>query len=194
MNALRPVLVLLALAAPATPGAAVIPEPKVSYTGHVTVFKNGAEVMSMKVYQTKSKLRMDFMVDRHKVAAIADRGSGVGYFLNFHRKEYMKGRLDGPMAYRISFDRKGAGIRRVGRERVNGHDATKFRIRSRTSAGDYFDGFVWRTKHDLVLRMTGKWRRKGKTFDYVMNLTNVRIGRQSPRLFTVPAGYRRVKK
>lgn len=158
MNALWSVLVLLALAVPATANAALIPEPKVSYRGDVTVFKDGAEAMSMTVYQTKSKLRMDFTVDRHKVAAIADLESGYGFFRLFGRKQYMKGPLEGPMAYRISFDREGARMKRVGLERVNGLSATKYRVRSRTSVGDHFDGYVWRTKHDRVLRMIGKWR------------------------------------
>ena len=90
----------------------------------------------------------------------------------------------------------GQGIRQtpVGQETVAGRRTTKVRVeRAGAQNGNgRFDGFVWTTAEGIIMKVVGAGENQGRTGSVDMSFSDVKIARQDPGLFELPAGYRRL--
>jgi hypothetical protein len=90
----------------------------------------------------------------------------------------------------------GSGIRQtpVGQETVAGLRTTKVRIERepKPNMNGRFDGHVWTTAEGIIMKVVGSGENQGKRGDVNMSFSDVRIARQDPALFELPAGYRRL--
>ena len=74
-------------------------------------------------------------------------------------------------------------MRMVGREVVNGRNTEKWELTSRSADGQSQTSLQW---YDPQLNMNIREQQPG---GFTRNLTNIRVGKQSDSLFSVPAGY-----
>lgn len=77
----------------------------------------------------------------------------------------------------------------VGEEEINGIKATKSKVIMTKTDGSKLGGFWWTTKEGIPLKMD-MISVEGKTKErMIMELTNLKIGKQNPKLFEIPADY-----
>lgn len=187
------VIFLVAALSTASARTEVFRDPTISYSGSVTAFTNGVKAMNMKVYYAKSKVRMDLAQKGRKMVVIVNHEAGIQYILMLEKKGYIQTAATGSLDFRPGIEEAGTKIEKVGQERINGVLADKFKVVGRLKEGGNFDGFVWQTQSSIFIRMEGTVAIDGKTFKFLMNLTDLRVGPQDPELFRVPSGFRMIK-
>jgi len=80
----------------------------------------------------------------------------------------------------------------VGPETVNGVSTTKSKIIMTGPKGEKMGGFMWTTKENIVVKMDAIAIDKKQKHRYKTELTNLKVGKQDPKLFEVPAGYQKM--
>ena len=80
----------------------------------------------------------------------------------------------------------------IGPETVNGVSTTKSKIIMTGPKGEKMGGFMWTTKDNIVVKMDAIAIDKKQKHRYKTELTNLKIGKQDPKLFEVPAGYQKM--
>lgn len=79
----------------------------------------------------------------------------------------------------------------VGRESIDGREATRYRVRFAEAEGAGLVGHVWISADDIVLRVEGTTVDAGKNprRPFRLSLRNLKVGPQPPELFEVPKGF-----
>jgi len=80
----------------------------------------------------------------------------------------------------------------IGPETVNGVSTTKSKIIMTGPKGEKMGGFMWTTKDNIVVKMDAIAIDKKQKHRYKTELTNLKVGKQDPKLFEVPAGYEKM--
>jgi len=80
----------------------------------------------------------------------------------------------------------------IGPETVNGVSATKSKIIMTGPKGEKMGGFMWTTKENIVVKMDAIAIDKKQKHRFKSELTNLKVGKQDPKLFEVPAGYEKM--
>lgn len=78
-----------------------------------------------------------------------------------------------------------------GDETVNGVKATKNKISASCPDNTKYDGTMWITKDNIVVKMDAVTEVDGKKTQVKMDLNNLNIGKQDASLFEVPEGYQK---
>jgi hypothetical protein len=90
----------------------------------------------------------------------------------------------------------GNGIRQtpVGKETIAGLRTTKVRVERepKPNANGRFEGHVWTTAEGIIMKVVGSGENQGRRGEVNMTFSDVKIARQDPALFELPAGYRRL--
>lgn len=77
----------------------------------------------------------------------------------------------------------------VGEDTIEGLKTTKYKIVMRERDGNKFTGFMWVTKHDIIVKMDTVSTVDGRKVAMKMALKNIKIKNQDSKLFEIPAGY-----
>jgi hypothetical protein len=77
----------------------------------------------------------------------------------------------------------------IGPDTVNGVKTTKSKIIMTGPKGEKMGGFMWMTKENIMVKMDAIAIEKNQKMRFKTELTNLKIGKQDPALFEVPAGY-----
>jgi hypothetical protein len=77
----------------------------------------------------------------------------------------------------------------IGPETVNGVKTTKSKIVMTGPKGEKMGGFWWATKENIVVKMDAISVHKGSKDRFKIELKELKIAKQDPSLFEVPAGY-----
>jgi len=80
----------------------------------------------------------------------------------------------------------------IGPETVNGVSTTKSKIIMTGPKGEKMGGFMWTTKENIVVKMDAIAIDKKQKHRFKTELTNLKVGKQDPKLFEVPAGYQKM--
>jgi len=80
----------------------------------------------------------------------------------------------------------------VGPEKVNGVNTTKSKIIMTGPKGEKMGGFMWMTKENIVVKMDAIAIDKKDKMRFKTELTDLKVGKQDPKLFEVPAGYEKM--
>jgi len=78
---------------------------------------------------------------------------------------------------------------KVGTESVNGESTTKYKIESDDKQGGRFEGFMWMTKDNIVVKYEGSAVSQGRESSATMELSDLKRGKQDRKLFEIPPGY-----
>jgi outer membrane lipoprotein-sorting protein len=183
MTLLRSMNLVLAsvLLVPALAWAAPPPEPKVEYSADSTMETEGGMTMKSRIYAAPNKQRME-MGGAEGLVVITRRDKKVIW--NVTGNMYM----EMPMSQSQDPLDMDVQMTTVGEETVNGVKATKSKVIATKKDGSKFGGFFWTTKDGITVKMDLLSKEGNRKDRMTMDLTNLKIGKQDPKLFEVPPG------
>ena len=187
MNLLRHVALLICMIlAPLTAGATSPPEVQVDYSADSTMETEGGMTMKSRIYHTVNKDRMEM-------------GGSDGMTSITRKDKKVVWQLMGDMYMEMPMDSSNtSGMdgfdiveqAEVGQETINGIKATKSKIVVVKKDGSgKFGGFFWTTKEGITVKMDMLSKEGDKKLRMTSELTNLKIEKQNPALFEIPAGY-----
>jgi len=189
------------------------PMPKVDFSADSVTHLKGMNVPSQpgqpaapagkdmdipgKMYQSGEKSRQEVSMGGMQQTIINRRDKKVVWMIMPAQKTYMEFNADDPkMGKKEDFQNfwksHDAKLEKIGKEDVNGVETThsKVTIASATPDGHAFSGEVWLTKDNIPMRMKTSPSSGGEV---VMELSNLKVGKQDPSLFEVPEGYNKMQ-
>ncbi len=169
------------MGAPPTPGAA--PGQPMEITG--------------KMYQSGEKSRQEVNMGAMQNVVINRRDKKVVWTIMPMTKSYMEFNAEDPKVMKKDdiqnfWKTHDAKLEKIGKEEVNGVETThsKVTIASATPEGHSFQGEVWLSKDNIPMRMKTSPTQGGEV---LMELKNVKIGKQDASLFELPEGYNKMQ-
>jgi hypothetical protein len=173
-----------ALLVPVMSLAAPPPEPKVEYSADSTMETEGGMTMKSRIYYAPGKQRIE-MGGAEGNVTIMRRDKKVIWILMGDM--YM----ESPMGGADSQDPHDMDVQQtvVGEETINGIKTTKSKVIATKKDGSKFGGFFWTTKDGITVKMDLLSKDGKEKMRMTQELTNLKIGKQDPKLFEIPPGY-----
>lgn len=168
--------------------AAQFMEPQVEYSADL-VMETEAMTMRGHVYYTPTKQRNDIGAPGMETASytITHRDKQVMWSVMPDAKMYMEMALDSSDVQ--DFKNMDWQETVVGEEVVNGIKTTKYKAIATSTDGKKFGGFSWRTKDGITIKADLLYKEGTETHRIKLELTNLKVGKQDPKLFEVPADF-----
>lgn len=184
MKLLRSLNLMLAsaLLLPVMAFAAPPPEPKVEYSADSTMETEGGMTMKSRIYHSPGKQRMEM-------------GGKDGSVSIIRRDKKVMWQLMGDMYMEMPLSQSqdphdmDVQMTTVGEETVNGIKTTKSKVIATKKDGSKFGGFFWTTKDGITVKMDLLSKEGNEKMRITQELTNLKIGKQDPKLFEIPPGY-----
>lgn len=183
---------VLSAASAGTVCAAGLAEPKAEYSADQV---SGSEDRTVKsrVYHAPGKQRTDMEEGGGKQFIIMRADRKLLWIVMPEQKMYMEKSLEEGKKERrdltdCSFTQKAAG-----KETVNGVDAAKSEIEVSCPDKSEYSGTMWTSKEGIMVKVDALAKDKGSKGRFRMELKNLKIGKQDPKLFEVPPGYQLIK-
>ncbi len=166
--------------------AAPPPEVKVDYSADSTMETEGGMTMKSRIYHTVDKDRMEMGGSDGMVSIIRKDKKVVWQLMG---NMYMEMPMDASNASGMdAFDIVEQA--EVGQGTINGLKTTKSKIVAVKKGGSgKFGGFFWTTKEGITVKMDMLSKEGDKKMRMTSELTNVKLEKQDPALFEIPAGY-----
>jgi hypothetical protein len=166
--------------------AASLPEVQVDYSADSTMETEGGMTMKSHIYHTMNKDRMEM-------------GGSDGMTMITRKDKKVVWQLMGEMYMEMPMDASNApGMEtfdiveqvEVGQETINGIKTTKSKIIAVKKDGSgKFGGLFWTSKEGITVKMDLLSKEGDKKIRMTSELTNLKIEKQNPALFEIPAGY-----
>lgn len=140
------------------------------------------------IYHAGDKERRESNIEGEKTTLIIRHDKHLIWMLMPEEHAYIKMKLgESPDKGDVS----GFQIKQtiVGPETIDGIKTTKSKIIAKNPKGEKFGGFWWTTKEGIVIKMDMISVEKGSKQRIKTQLSNLKIGKQDPGLFEIPAGY-----
>jgi hypothetical protein len=179
-------LLTCVLLVPLAVSAAPPPEVQVDYSADSTMETEGGMTMKSRIYHTVNKDRMEM-------------GGSDGMTSIVRKDKKVVWQLMGDMYMEMPMDASNtSGMdgfdiveqTEVGQETINGMKATKSKIVAVKKDGSgKFGGFFWTTKDGITVKMDMLSKEGDKKLRMTSELSNLKIEKQNPALFEIPAGY-----
>jgi len=187
MRLLRDVgLLTCAILVPLSVIAAPPTDVKVDYSADSTMETEGGMTMKFRIHHSLNKDRMEM-------------GGSDGMVSIIRKDKKVVWQLMGDMYMEMPMDASNAsGMEafdiveqaEVGQETINGIKSTKSKIVAVKKDGSgKFGGFFWTTKEGITVKMDMLSKEGDKKLRMTSELTNLKIEKQDPALFEIPAGY-----
>ncbi|MEQ1655921.1 MAG: hypothetical protein ABL960_09505, partial [Nitrospira sp.] len=180
------VLLLMGMLVPSTVLAAAPPrESRAEYSADSTMESDGGMSMKSRVYHTPDKDRTEM-------------GGADGSIMIMRRDKNLMWQLFGNMYMEMPLTTSNAGgmedmeileQKDVGEETINGIKTTKSKIIAVKKDGTKFGGFFWTSREGITVKMELLSKEGDKKIRMASELTNLKIEKQDPALFEIPAGY-----
>ncbi len=170
--------------------------PKVDYAADVVMTADGAPVEG-RIMRSTGKERREMTVEGELEIVIIRLDRNLVWSLAPDDKLYVESSLDDVLGRTPDAAGKTREpqltLTALGSEQVAGMHASKKKVSGKEADGSAVEGVVWVSDDGIVLRAESALvDDDGKHHSLRMELKNVRIGPQSPALFEIPAGYKRV--
>lgn len=180
---------MLALAAPGPLRAETLSPPTVGYSADMVIASAGVRQM-VRIFRDGEKSRLTMTGPQGLQVVIRRIDKNVGYMLIPAKRIAIRMPLAGMGRSLSQLAEKDTVATVVGRERVNGVETTKYRIRSPNPDGGVTTGFAWLTRENIVMRFIGTSEKNGRRISVRIELANLRVGPQDPAEFEIPPGFR----
>lgn len=179
-------LLTCVLLVPLAVSAALPPEVQVDYSADSTMETEGGMMMKSRIYHTANKDRME-MGGSDGMTSITRKDKKVVWQLMGNM--YMEMPMDTSNTSGIdAFDI--VEQTEVGQETINGVKTTKSKVVAVKKDGSgKFGGFFWTTKEGITVKMDMLSKEGDKKMRMTSELTNLKVEKQDPALFEIPAGY-----
>lgn len=185
-------LALLVALTPVVPGslrAETLSPPTVGYSADMVIASAGSK-QAVRISRDGAKSRLTVAGPQGPQVIIRRNDKNVAYMLVPAARIAIRVPLSGMGRSLSQLTGKETVATAVGRERVNGVETTKYRIRSPNPDGGVTEGFAWLTRENIVMRFVGTSEKKGRRNPVRVEIANLRIGPQDPGKFEIPPGFR----
>jgi len=162
--------------------------PKVEYSAD-SYFESADGIQEGSVYHARDKERREYVMGTENSVMIMRHDKKVVWMLQPEAKTYMEMKLDqgGGRKDDISAYKMDHTI--IGPDTVNGIKTTKSKLIMVSPKGDKLGGFMWATKEGITVKMDAIAVDKNSKERFKSELKNLKIGKQKPSLFEIPADY-----
>lgn len=177
-------ILLALLVLPNASSAEGFEEPKVEYSAD-SYFETEGMSMKSRVYHSPGKERRDM----EGMVMIVRQDKKVVWQLMPNMKKYMEHTID--KADKKTEDLSDYKVEQtvIGPDTIEGLKATKYKVVMTGKKGNRQTGLMWATKDGIMVRLETEGEYDGKKMKMKNYLRNVKIARQDPKLFEIPAGY-----
>ncbi|HUU41282.1 MAG TPA: DUF4412 domain-containing protein [Desulfatiglandales bacterium] len=167
-------------------------EATVEYSADM-IMETGQGTMNSKVYHALGgKDRQEMSVGGSTQIMIMRLDKKVGWVLMPAQKSYMEMSLDeSKQKSGTNVNDCDMNISPLGDETVNGVKATKSKVSMSCPDNENYDGNMWVTKDGIMVKMDAVAGQGSKQTRLKIDLKNLKIGKQDPSLFEIPAGYQK---
>ena len=164
--------------------AAKMDEPQVDYSAD-SVMESEGMAMKSRVYHSHGKQRQEMGGGEGVVTIIRPDKKVVWQLMGNMYMEMAMDQQGSPDAHDLDVQQRTA----MGEEEINGVKTTKYKVIATGKDGKKFGGFFWTTKDGITMKMDLLYK-EGKNKDRVaIELSNLKIEKQDPKLFEIPVGY-----
>ncbi len=161
--------------------------PQVEYSGD-TRMETADGVMEGVVYHAPGKERRETKMGGESMTMIIRQDKKIIWMLMPDANAYMEMGL-GQSKDKSDFSEYEIEKTKVGEEEIDGIMTTKSKVIMTKKDASKIGGFWWTTKEDIPLKMD-MISVEGATKERIkMELVNLKIGKQDPKLFEIPADY-----
>ena len=168
-------------------GAQAQQQDKVSYSAR-QYMETADTTMNGMVYHAPGMERREYEQDGDKTVMIIRNDKQMMWMLMPGEKMYMEnkfpkeGRKDDIGAYKITKTV-------VGPDTVNGIKTTKSKVIMIGPDGAKMGGFMWTSKEGITVKLDAIAVQGGDKARFKSELKDLKVGKQDPSLFEIPAGY-----
>lgn len=183
------VMVLLCLAAVSPAQAIQMTRPQVEYSAD-SMMQTEEGTMQQHVYVTPTRERKEMLT-----------GAGDGGIMIFRfdtkqllilmpsEKMYLEQSMAARQGQRDDPAQWTYEDTAMGDETLNGVKVTKYKTIATSTDGKKYGGFSWRTKEGINLKQDLLYKEGNEKKRMLIELSNLKIGKQDPKLFEVPEGF-----
>ncbi|HEY7532782.1 MAG TPA: DUF4412 domain-containing protein [Nitrospiraceae bacterium] len=169
-------------------GAGPMSRPDAEYSADSTI-QNEEGTIQQRVYATPTKERKEMLTGAGDGAVQIFRyDNKVMWMLMPSEKMYMehsmaaKGKGNDPSQWTYEDTA-------MGEETLNGMTVTKYKTIATSTDGKKYGGFSWRTREGIPVKQDLLYKEGNEKKRMLTELSNLRIGRQDPKLFEIPEGF-----
>ena len=172
--------------------AGMLEKPTVEYSAD-TYFVAGPTTITGRIYQTPTKRRGEMIFGGRKNIVIVRSDLGLTWTLMVEQKMYMEHAKGDPAAgaqgYTDGMYDVDVELTKLGKETINGIKTNKSRVVVTDKDGKRNTGHMWMTKDGILVKYVVDPDESTGGQQITMELKNLDVAPQSPRLFEVPPGY-----
>ena len=169
--------------------AAPMNRPQAEYSADSTI-QNEEGTIQQRVYVTPTKERKEILTGSGDGAVQIFRyDNQVMWMLMPSEKMYMEHSIAGGPPKGNDPSQWTYEDTAVGEETLNGMKVTKYKTLATSTDGKKFGGFSWRTKEGINLKQDLLYKEGNDKKRMLTELSNVKIGKQDPKLFEIPDGF-----
>ena len=168
-------------------GAAMTPT-KAEYSADSIMETQGMSVTS-RIFHAENKDRMEMNVQGTNSIMINRMDKKLAWVLMPDQKAYMETSLEEGKKKSNDINSCKIDQKPLGSESVNGIKATRNSIAMSCPDGLKYTGSLWITHEGIMVKLDSVAKTEKGDVPFKMELKNLKIARQDPRLFEIPAGY-----
>ncbi|MDH4152368.1 MAG: DUF4412 domain-containing protein [Nitrospira sp.] len=165
--------------------------PQAEYSADSTM-QTEEGTIQQKIFVTPTKERKEMLTGAGDGGIMIFRfDSKVLWILMPSEKMYMENSMAGGQGQRQRDDPSQWTYEdtAMGEETLSGIRVTKYKTIATSTDGKKYGGFSWRTREGISIKQDLLYKEGNNKKRMLIELTNVQIGRQDPRLFEIPEGF-----
>lgn len=184
------ILIGLVSALAVTPVLAAQPSrPQVEYSADSTI-QNEEGTIQQRIYVTPTKERKEMLTGAGDGGVQIFRyDTKVMWMLMPSENMYMEHAIGGGQGQRNDPSQWTYEDTVVGEETLNGVKVTKYKTIATSTDGKKYGGFSWRTREGISIKQDLLYKEGNDKKRMLTELTNLKVGRQDPKLFEIPEGF-----
>lgn len=190
MSRLIPIVIgLVSLLSTVSADAGPPNRPQAEYSADATIQSEEGS-MQQRVYATPTKERKEMLTGAGDGAVQIFRyDTKVMWMLMPSENMYMEYSIGGGPSKGNDTSQWTYEDTAMGEETLNGVKVTKYKTIATSTDGKKFGGFSWRTKEGINVKQDLLYKEGNDKKRMMTELSNLRIGRQDPKLFEIPDGF-----
>ena len=169
--------------------AAPMNRPQAEYSADATV-ENEEGMMKQKIFVTPTKERKEMLTGSGEGAVQIFRyDNKVMWMLMPSENMYMEYSIGGGPSKGSDPSQWTYEDTVVGEETLNGVRVTKYKTIATSADGKKYGGFSWRTTDSINVKQDLLYKEGNDKKRMLTELSNLKVGRQDPKLFEIPDGF-----
>lgn len=169
--------------------AAPMNRPQAEYSADATV-ENEEGMMKQKIFVTPTKERKEMLTGSGEGAVQIFRyDNKVMWMLMPSENMYMEYSIGGGPSKGSDPSQWTYEDTVVGEETLNGVRVTKYKTIATSTDGKKYGGFSWRTTDGINVKQDLLYKEGNDKKRMLTELSNLKVGRQDPKLFEIPDGF-----